>query len=195
VDISGEGNNGTIDGAASTHKGLKFDGTNDVVDLDNDIVLPVAGEWTFCYRADRNGVFGLTKAVVGRSTVNSYSRIIFTSSSQLYLESDFNGDIATTSDDYATTDGVDYVITCSNGILRAWKNGVELTFSDNALAYDLTIDRIGATASASYSEAEFEDMRFFNYAFSEQEAIEYHNSFQKLTKRGNFSDYPVGSII
>jgi hypothetical protein len=196
VDISGEGNEGAINGAVSSKDGMVFDNIDDYVQLASDIVLAVSG-WTLAVRLSGQGASGSTRAILGQDVTNSSRRIVFTGADELYIETDTNDDDSVSSDNsYNENTPVDYIITVSAGIVRAWQDGVELTMSGN-LVDDLTINRIGRTASASSPGFGFIDMQIFNYAVDGNFAKNYHNQFAKEIKHKDrlALDFGVGDTI
>ena len=190
VDISGEGNDGTIsNGIVSTKDGLYFSGNSNIV-LSSDIIL---SDGSYCFRV--NPVFGTDEANILCEDSNSLGRIGYDNSPpRLFYESDTNSDEGFSDEDVIEGKWQNIVITRSGIVLSFYINGV-LSLNDTLPTGDsLTIDKIGGYTSRFF-EGELADLRIFNYAFSEQEVIDYHNSFEKVEKRGNFSDHPVGSTI
>jgi hypothetical protein len=89
------------------------------------------------------------------------------------------------------------VCTSDSTSTKLYLDGEEITNVSNngGLGGGAAGIEIGGDGSTRPLIGEIADLKFFNYAFSAEEAAEYHNSFSKLTKRGNFSDHPVGSTI
>jgi hypothetical protein len=198
VDISGNGYNGTIVNTSVDSNGMEFSRINlSHVDLGQQFSLgkqitwaarfmlpklpPSSGSFLAAYNGgDRFAVWILSTGTIRTSFYDgTYTRLI---------ESDIN-----------ISAGVWYDIVINlveaggstmyiNGVAQYQTSGADLSMSN----FDLICTR---SRTLDGTDAVIDDIRIFNYSLSEAEAIDYHNSFQKLTKRGNFSDHPVGSTI
>jgi hypothetical protein len=194
VDISGNGNNGTITGdVASFNDGLYAGGESAVIPLASDIELKLySGEASFAFRIRENKGTGTSCPILGYNTA-AFSMIEISGTDVITLESDTNSDVATIT--FPRDDKWhDVVISCNAGVVSMYLDGASQTVT-GSLTDDITFNRLLQCRNIQHYSGWIADLRLFNYAFSEQEAIDYHNSFQKLTKRSVFSDHPVGSTI
>jgi hypothetical protein len=128
---------------------------------------------------------GLNVSTVGHISYDNYNGSVYNGKkADGYAEENkwITAVCVCTSDSTSTKlylDGEEITNVSNNGGLGGGASGIE----------------IGGDGSTRPLIGEIADLKFFNYAFSAEEAQQYHNSFQKLTKRGNFSDHPVGSTI
>ena len=165
VDVAGGGNNGTIVGAVSTSEGLYFSSNSAYITL---------------------GDIGNVKTIAFRIKPASTTEKIMEGAAADLLVHISSGTLTYSEFDNAFINGVD-----SDAMFAdQWQNVVIVSSTD----VDFSACTLGLN-DATYGEFEIADLRFFNYQFSAEEAQEYHSSFQKLEKRGNFSDHPVGSTI
>jgi len=165
VDISGNGNNGTISGALSTKDGMKFDGVDDSVALGNI------------------------------DNIKSLSfRIKLATTTEQILEGAANdklilanaGTLTYTDFDNAYINGVD-----SNTISAGLWHNVVITSTTDVDMSACTL----ALNNASYGAFEIEDLKFHSNELTPQQAKDYSNSFAKLTLRDSFSDTGADGIV
>jgi len=200
VDISGNGNNGNItpkgesgngDGVViSTSEGLLCNGSGVIMLSSKNAVDVWSVAWrskfkdtgAACYFIGRS--YGST---VGNIGLSASEKIIFRENSGAYTIHSFTETIQ-------YDKWYDFVMVSNGTQVALYISGVLddiITPTDTGLEFEA----IGAIKATIDSDIEFADYRQFNYAFTQEQAEQYHNSFQKLEKRGNFSLHPVGSTI
>ena len=200
VDISGNGNNGNItpkgesgngDGVViSTSEGLLCNGSGVIMLSSKNAVDVWSVAWrskfkdtgAVCYFIGRS--YGST---VGNIGLSASEKIIFRENSGAYTIHSFTETIQ-------YDKWYDFVMVSNGTQVALYISGVLddiITPTDTGLEFEA----IGAIKATIDSDIEFADYRQFNYAFTQEQAEQYHNSFQKLEKRGNFSLHPVGSTI
>jgi len=195
VDISGNGYDGTVVDAVSAHNGLEtFDSGVTNIDLGTLTDLYTAPglskHCTICFR------------VIPKSTQVSYLLGYESASTRyMYLTAGTSfgvrvsaGGSSTVSAPYTPNKPITLTFVRYGGTLFSlYANGVKVT-GTLASDGDIQIRYIGNRLGDG-SDMVFEDAKIFNYAFSEQEAKLYHSEWERVVKRGNFSDHPVGSTI
>ena len=132
--------------------------------------------------------------LVGASySVNS----VYSTTTYFRAESSTAADIVEWTIDNIVDEEFDFVLTSNGKVASLYINGVFQTGSTDVIFTGDTIvlENIGGAVSYWNFNGEMVDIKLYNYAFNEKEAIDYHNSFQKVTKKGNFTDFPVGSTI
>ena len=198
VDISGNGYNGTIINMISTNNGILSPGDDALITLATGFTLPLSG-WTVVWRS-KMSVIDATQTILGSSITATSRYIRYNTSGVDYIQVECNdsGNDSLAIINSHSTNEEDFVITCSNGILKGYQNGVEIGNFTAIVGDDMSVDRLLAhtDGSSAVFNGKVLDLRIFNYAFSEQEAIDYHNSFNRVTKKGNFTaDFGVGDTI
>ena len=194
VDISGEGNNGTIVGAVSSKDGMKFNGSSDYIDVGSSAI----STGTIAIRFKNNNIVA-NKMLLAR---NSGFFIYLLNTTVMRLR--VNGAVLDfTIAGYTAGNWADVVFTIVNigtdQIVRCFVDGVEsssgaLSPSDGT-PFQYEYFGYGAFAG-SYFKGEIADAKIFNYAFSEAEAVAYHNQYAKqVSQKHAFSDLGVGSTI
>jgi hypothetical protein len=201
VDISGNGYNGTIVGATSNKDGLEFDG-NDHIELSDGGALVPLGDATWNFRINTsipaaNNARLLSNSVTG----NGYEFFLNTSSTlelRIYT--------AVSNEEQGISGNLDlnklYTVSVvkTGNIYTVYLNGVNdkvSTYSVPILATSENI-HIGSTpVPNNWSQMNsLNDLQFYNYAFSEQQAEDYHNQFaEQVKQRHGFDDLGVGSTI
>lgn len=195
VDISGEGDNGSIVGAMSTKEGMKFNGSTDWVlkgstDHDQGAISVLAriksanltGRHVFW--CQKNSIF-LTNGVNLFVEYNSDGGNSLTGSGVLSI-----GKAHTAA---FTKAGVEA------GLSKIYLDGVH---GDNGLALNFDMDDgigyIGTqNTTLRHYKGEIFEILVFNYTLSEEEVIAYHNQFAKEVKHANrlALDFGVGDTI
>ena len=193
VDISGNGNNGTIVGAVSSEDGMKFNGSSDTISLVGGSV-DLGINSTICFRCKPTTLTG-NRQILGEGTYSS-DWVVHFSSTQVWFR------IGTIFDTISHALKLDqfqnFVISRTGDAAILYINGINVgAYSGYGIVIHTLFDTIGSDQNMdTFFSGEIADLKGFNYAFSEQEAIDYHNSFQKLEKRGNFAlDFGVGDTI
>jgi len=211
VDISGNGYNGTIIGAINSVNGLVFDGVNDYVncgavsglgnndwtitmrvklgrnDVNQSFVTQDNGSSDFSFRIDVAPAYDLDVIVFSEGN------------SAIFLRYQAENAFApTTFNDYVDV-WFDLVVTFqqSSKTIKAYRDGIELgettvatgTFVSMKDGIDLAIGAIGRVTPIYYAKQEMSELLVYNYAFTEQQAQDYHNKFAKrLALVEDFSD-------
>jgi len=202
VDISGEGNNGTIGGAVSSEDGMVFNG-RDYIQLSDAGALNPVGDFTWCMR------IGLSQPVANNA------RILSNSVSGNGYEIYFNNYGPVLEIRIYTATGIEeknmmlfpqydqiynLVISKSGNVFNIYVDGV-LEATETFTVPVLTTANNTFIGSSSLPNNWMKinpltDLKMYNYAFSEQEAIDYHSQWAKqVSHRQDFSDYGVGSTI
>lgn len=184
TDISGEGNNGTITGGISqTSKGLKFsDG------LDLPIIFPsinLGSVHTLCFYLipQEDGIW-----LNGGKAHND--EIFFEDSTRLKYRAG-GGNTITFTFTALNLNEIMVVIIARNGTsFTAYAGNQIITVTGTT--GDLTVDRFGSASGKNYTEL-LVDAKIYSYAFSEQQAKNYHNSFVKPVLIADYTNDPVGS--
>lgn len=199
MDISGEGYNGTIaPGIISTDKGLFFNGGSTVeIGAGFDDKLDSTQEWTIAIRFNGNKTPTEDAAAISNGTHNI--SIGVDQQWMKYWAGYYDGS------NYQRLDGpafsinkwIDIVLINHSGFITAYFNGVSGSTSIGAILSGNVGTRLGAKSTFNgFFNGEVSDVKIFNYAFSEQEAIAYHNSFAKqISQRHSFDSDGVGSTI
>lgn len=208
VDISGEGNNGAITLAPSTNEGMNFKGGSGSKVYISPSPIITTEQFTIAGRIKWDGKIGTLVDQVIFSNNNSTGDAIIDSFGLRADHFQWNYDVAGTYKYSAAGvaipigEWIDFVLSVNGERVHTlFINGDGDTGIEGGNLYrsgggsgigDRHTSSVGSSQPFS---GEIEDIRLFNYAFSEQEAIDYHNSFQKLEKKNVFSDHPVGSTI
>jgi len=165
IDISGQGNDGTITGALSTKDGMKFDGVDDSVALGN---------------------IGNIKSLSFRIKLATTTEQILEGAANDKLILANAGTLTYTDFDNAYINGVD-----SNTISAGLWHNVVITSTTDVDMSACTL----ALNNASYGAFEIEDLKFHSNELTPQQAKDYSNSFAKLTLRDSFSDTGADGIV
>jgi len=204
IDISGQGNNGTITGALSTKDGMAFNGVDDYIDLgalDQDIIL---SDFSVAFRFNKNDNATDNDRFLDITTDanNSFQFMIDNAIGKygVYLRRASSDTINQLS--YGTMDlnrdtDIIYVVSGSTGTF--YKNGVEIP-TDGSVSIGIggTGSYIGQRADANLStffDGEISDVKIYNRALSATEAQAYHNSFIKPTLRESFKNEGADGIV
>jgi len=178
VDISGEGNDATIVGAVSDVGGMKFNGTSDYINISGFTGILTK---TLIVRFNQNNIRS-NAMILGDSS--AYFLFMLSATVVRYRSNSVVHDF--TIPEYTWGEDADIVLTTeytgTDLITKVFFNGIES--SSGALLQgttgDYRFDYIGYGGFASsYFPGQISDVKFFNYAFSEQEAKLYHQQFAK----------------
>ena len=191
IDISGNGNDGTISGALSTKDGMAFDGVDDYIDCG---AHPTVGDnftWSTRIKYKAKG----SNNPFFQSDESNDNYVIRTSSTNVFEFRIYGRE--TLSSGYTLVDGLYYNLTVvrTDRDYDFYVNG-SLVGSDTA-SLDIAVTgdlRIGIYTNA-FGLFEMEDLKLYNYAFTPQQAKDYHNSFKKLTYRNTFADDGADGIV
>jgi hypothetical protein len=206
VDISGNGVNGHIFAAHASDGGMKFTGKDGSrVYLSSTNILS-SSKFTIAGRIKWDGSLSLTTDQVIFSNGNTTADTILDSIG-IRDGISWNYDVPGTYKYRADVDlikekWVNFVLSVNGDrIHKIFIDGIEYpiittSFYRSSNGSGIADRGTGVAGSNQPFAGEVGDLRIFDYAFSEQEAIDYHNSFQKLTKRGNLTaDFAVGDTI
>jgi hypothetical protein len=201
VDISGNGKNGTITDATQTISGLIFDGLNDYVDIQNGALIEFAN-YTISGRLKINDLMA-GDGVVYQNDSESADTIL----NSIGIK---NGKISwnyTSAGTYKAgatnaipvNEWVDFCFISNGGrrgIINLYMDGVEETITSTTYYRTGTRTGIGAqnVAGSQFFNGAISDFRIYNYPFTEQDAIDYHNSFVETVLVENFEYDPVGKF-
>jgi hypothetical protein len=201
VDISGNGLNGTAyNNPISTKDGVRFNsniishyrisGFADSTNLDINDSFTVTGR---CLVRDAS----LDQYVFNFGDVNGY-RVCVGYDSGAFSFTTYDGASKGVSIAARENQWTDFVAICVDNNLKFYVNGVATNGVTNcslSAGSELVIGARSVVYTYGY-EGEIANLNFYNYAFSEQEAIDYHNSFAKQVKqKHSFDDLGVGSTI
>ena len=198
IDISGNQNDGTIHGAILTKEGMKFDGVDDYVDLSNDSSLNITNELTITFRINKlsNNTEGAFISKYISDTDRDYEIRYNTVNKLRYFDS--NNIIELYTQDLTITPHNIVIIRRSTS-LECYIDGNKVY--DESLSYNISGNTANVAIGSRTGGAEFrlnselEDLKIYNYAFTPEQAKEYHNSFIKPTIIEDFSENSVGDTI
>jgi hypothetical protein len=163
LDISGNGNHGTINGGAIlTKDGMKFDGVDDKVTI---------------------GDIENVKTIALRVKLNSTSEKILEGQANDILVYSNAGTLSYSDFDNAYVNGVD-----SDTVVSGQWINVVITSSTDVDCSALTL----ALNNTTYGNLEISDVRFYSDEKDSDWAKAYHNSFTKPYLVEDFSNHPVG---
>jgi len=203
IDISGNGNDGTISGAISTKDGMAFNGVDDIIsspyntDLDFDLssqsITVMARMKTTDSQADiiykrktSSDYNGFEFGIIGNE-LTGYISDGLTNSGFLTSNTTINdGKWHSCLIVYANTFMKFYV----DGIL----NNTETYSAINDLSFDAPL-QIASGKGLGIYKGEIQDVKIYNREFTPTEAQAYHNSFQEVTLRNSFSDDGADGIV
>jgi hypothetical protein len=193
VDISGEGNDGTIIGALSTKDGMAFDGDGqvDIGSTALDAVFTETGNYTISCRVKWN-TFGTEKGIFNYATAGGNRHGIATTDNILSM-SQWNGssyigasyDLVPELGKWHTVTGV-----YNNRTALLYFNG-SLQSGTNVVGLSSRYKAIGRALNGM--DGEIQDLKLYNYAFTPQQAKDYHNSFRKPVLIDSLVDAAVGN--
>jgi len=188
VDISGNGNNGTISGALLTKDGMNIPYRKDI--SVTSYTMPSL-EYTVCWKGKVNSI------------TDSYCRIL-AFGSYIMFESTMNYlKIRTASDTLINLNTLlttadfgkefNFVYSRNTNTHNLYING-NLVETKEVVSNSIPSFTGFGNHSANSGDIILKDAKIYNYAFTPQQAKAYHNSFVKPTLIQDFSNYPVGSI-
>ncbi len=188
VDTSGSGNNGTIpSGIVSSENGLVFP-MNGGIQLTSSMVYSIA---TYSFRIFFNDV--TTEANILQS--NDTRSRIYIYNGVLNIETDTNAETFASIITGLTANNWYNIVVSRNGdVVTGYLDGVGQTPITVVGADDLTINRISGGASR-FINGTIADLSIHSYAFTQDQAEEYHNSFEKVEHANVFSDFGVSDTI
>ena len=187
LDISGNGNHGTISGALLTKEGMKFIPEKGYIELNSDISL--VNNTTICIRVKRantDAAYLLSSTVGGARLLHLHS-----SSNALTL---YNDTLATLTG-ISKTDFSDLVVAISGTTANTYMNGCLINSVTLSGSLNTTIRQISTILSTRTWDNIISDLKVYNYTFTPTQAAAYHNSFIKPYLILDFSDEAVGNTI
>ena len=186
VDLSGNGNNGTINGALSSRDGMKF-GTSTYVTLSSAIDFGTTHTLNFRLKIDADDT------LVFLGTAANGNNFVYVGGKKLSYRSN-----ATT-----VAGSAEVIVEGEEQTLTISRDGTSVHFYLNgSFVETLTvsnsnplngINQLFARQGGLGFNGNVVDVKFYNYAFTPQQAKDYHNSFAKPVLRETFSDSPVGA--
>ena len=193
VDISGNGNDGTISGALSSRDGMAFDGVDDNVQF--GVSLDCTKSFTIAQRI-KPSIFTSWQLLFGAM----YNDGAWFSLEGAKLNYRFEGVAVNYNSSQSLTVGkeVDVILTydLDTTTSRMYMGGV-LDSERTSVAAPSTgysaHTSLGKSGSLYAYTGEIKDTKLYNYAFTPAQAAAYHNSFNKPVLRETFSDSPVGA--
>lgn len=197
VDISGNHNDGTITGTLSTKDGMKFDGLADVIINDNGALSPTTEDYSWYFRYNTEVVqVGFNRRILGGVVGSNGFELYLTNKIELRVYTTVGNEQQVLSDTLQID--TDYAICISKigKVYTLYLNGIaqpSVTFTNDILA--TSVDTvIGLSGNGTFgTEGIIKDLKFYNYARTAQQAVDYHNSFIKVITLDDFSTDPVGS--
>ena len=216
IDISGQGNDGTISGALSTKDGMKFDGVDDYVDLDAHTASvaslsegSIVTRFKYANTTDNQTLFSSSDKSDSSSDINiktdpAAHRLIFVirENAGFVLDADLPSDYA---------DGLwhTYIVAVNSSGNKHYVDGMQVTpdystgdastqgfFSD---VNDLDTLRIGNREDSGgneyYWDGDVGELKIYSYALTAQQAKAYHNSFIKPVLIETFKDSGADGIV
>lgn len=192
VDISGNGNNGTLIGIPKTCKGgLKFDGKSSIISLSGSVVdYPVS----YSFRVEFDITSGEYPIIDGGSSYAPFVILYVNKIRTCYYTGSVWQAKAQSSIDLAV--GKIYSITCtiSQTESKIYINGVDVTSAGIDLSINAGKQIMGCSARSLYTAGTMYDMRCYNRILSLEEHKAYHNSFVKPYLVEDFSSEGADGI-
>jgi hypothetical protein len=197
VDISGNGNNGVINGALSTKDGMKFDGVKDTVITTQKISggTPIKIKTRFKIGATNPASKALFSCGGWSGSIKGLLVTIESSGALKFWASDGSIALATLSSSIIITpNSTNNICLYWNGVAASqiliYNNGQfieSLTAPNKAWTGDSAFVELGSYAVGTVftNNIEYEDFKLYNSSLTTQQAKDYHNSFNKITFRDN----------
>jgi len=199
VDISGSGNDGTINGAQHSIDGLVFDGIEDYIDRIQLSEISVSTSFTVACRIELKDLTP-SQVIWGNGNGANDRFGLSLETNNLCFES-YNGSSYIGKKYIGIGAGILNVVCVGvNNAHTLYVNGVEIDVSAVNSELSATTSRftIGSSHSgaARFFNGEVEDLLVYNYAFTEQQAKDYNNSFaERIHIIEDFSLDPVGTTV
>jgi len=198
VDISGNGNNGTINGAVIQSKEGLFttDTTSNVLISAGPIIT--TNTYSVLGRIKINDLMASDGVLFsnGNTTTNEIIDSIGIRGGKLSWNYDTGGTYkAGATTDLPLNSYVDFAFVSDggrSGVIKLYINGVEDTITSTTFYRSGTGSRLFARSSGTGFLGDCADFRIYNRVLSEQEIKDYHNSFIKPVILEDFSNYSVG---
>lgn len=203
IDVSGNENNGIINGALLTKDGMKFDGVDDEVQIDGTSISSVigAGDFTYSGRFYVNNLPSEEGYVFGTGMGQADTVGIAISSTGTIRSRPFAIASATTTNTVSAGRWYTFShVINKSGNAVLYINGIPwLTQDVSAKESDTlsTDDWYVATerGTVSFADIQVEDLRIDSHALTQQEIVDYHNSFIIPYILEDFSNNAVGDTL
>ena len=201
VDISDNGNNGTLYKAVSTPDGLKFNGSTDYVTMGDVSIFDGLTTFTVLLRFKSTST-GTANYLISQA-FNGRTFYIQLNNNKL-LGRVTGSSTITSADDFNDDQWHNIALVLNGATLFLYADGIDIGSISDATALVVTDDdniilggRGDDAAKQDYCNGEIADIKLYNYAFSEQEAQDYHNQFAKEVEHKDrlALDFGVGSTI
>jgi hypothetical protein len=192
VDISGNGNNLTISkGWSISDEGIYCNGDKAGGLIAGDTRI-ISGDFSISFRIKIFETPGTPWFLIASRGITDYIGIADEDYMRCYTGAGgaFNIDFPYT---MSQNKWHTVTLTRTSDIYQVYLDGILGETISGESDADFNVGDIGATGYLI--NCELGHYINHNYPLSAEEAQQYHNSFQKLTKRGNFSDHAVGSTI
>ncbi len=191
VDTSGNGNDGTINGPLSMKDGLAFDGVDDYVDCGN---LGFSGDLSYsvCLKIKPKTVSG-THTIL--DTENWWGQAIYQQDDGIvFIRYALGSKLTTASNVLKVGKETNIVVIYDSNVgMSIYVNGVLINSNTETGSSPFYFKYIGKRFDENdFFNGEIQDLKLYNYAFTPQQAKDYHNSFNQVTLRDTFSDAGVG---
>jgi hypothetical protein len=171
---------------------MKFDGVKNYINLSASNLVDVTKPFTFCWRGNSNTLDGVILNSI--ATNNKFSIIYATSQIKAAIYDGAIKGLASISVIDTKTHDVVYTWDGTNGYL--YVDGVKATGTDSIGFSVVTGTKMGSSPTpSSFHSGVMTDAKLYNYAFTPQQAKNYHNSFVKPYLILDFSDEAVGNNI
>ena len=198
VDISGNGNNGTINGAVIQSKEGLFttDTTSNVLISAGPIIT--TNTYSVLGRIKINDLMASDGVLFsnGNTTTNEIIDSIGIKGGKLSWNYDTGGTYkAGATTDLPLNSYVDFAFVSDggrSGVIKLYINGVEDTITSTGFYRSGAGSRLFARSSGTGFLGDCADFRIYNRVLSEQEIKDYHNSFIKPVILEDFNNYSVG---
>ena len=198
VDISGNGNNGTINGAVIQSKEGLFttDTTSNVLISAGPIIT--TNTYSVLGRIKINDLMASDGVLFsnGNTTTNEIIDSIGIKGGKLSWNYDTGGTYkAGATTDLPLNSYVDFAFVSDggrSGVIKLYINGVEDTITSTEFYRSGAGSRLFARSSGTGFLGDCADFRIYNRVLSEQEIKDYHNSFIKPVILEDFNNYSVG---
>ncbi len=189
-DLSGNGNTGTITGALATLDGMNFDGVDDAISISS---TNFGKSHTINLRVNPGTL--VDDVLISNGTSNNIVYIF--DAVRIRYNAGAAGIITFTVPAMITGQNYNITVIRNGTSVNLYLNGVESSSGTLTLASDddLILTNIGGY-SPFYFKGTITDLKIYDIAFTEQQAIDYHNQFaNRVALKENFADYAVGDKL
>ena len=192
IDISGQGNNGTITGALSTKDGMAFDGVDDYVEVTSFTGIDTG---TNNYS---NSMRVNMKEIGKEQHLAEFSgtQVALNSANRLFMIGASNP-LSSSSVTIPLGEHTFTFVVKNPGAAIYVDGNLYLENDDYTEAVTVETLTIGGYygGGSYYFKGDIQDLKIYNYAFTPQQAKDYHNSFIKPTLIETFKDTGADGIV